>query len=97
MVAPLPRPLAARETEAVCRAKQLGVRVTVVTSGVHYITASQSRPDVVHELVRTADGFRCSCEGYTYTGMCRHLGALARRAMREGWTRPFRVARRLAA
>ena len=30
-------------------------------------------------------GWACSCEGYLHTGCCKHLGAVERRAEREGW------------
>lgn len=38
-----------------------------------------------YTLVRTPTGWNCDCQGYQYSGMCKHLGALQRRAEREGW------------
>lgn len=82
---PPPKPLAARLVEARGRARANGVRVEVVTPRRRYNARSVSRPGVVHTLTRRADGWTCSCEGYTYSGMCHHIGQLARRAEREGW------------
>ena len=33
----------------------------------------------------TPAGWACTCEGYLHTNCCKHLGALERRAAREGW------------
>jgi hypothetical protein len=81
------KPPEARQLEARARARSLGVRVAVVVEAGRYVSHSRSEPGVVHTLQRTRDGWCCSCRGYTYTGCCRHLGALERRASREGW--PF--------
>jgi hypothetical protein len=84
--------LEARELEARGRARSLGVRVQVIRPGREYITRSQSRQNVTYRISRTADGWACGCEGFHYTGCCKHLGAVERRAAREGW--PFgRIAR----
>ena len=81
------KPQPARQLEARARARTFGVRVAVVVEASRYVSHSQSEPGVVHTLQRTRDGWCCSCKGYTYTGCCRHLGAVERRAAREGW--PF--------
>ena len=80
---PPPKPLAARLIEARGRAIEKRARVEVIEPGACYQARSTSRPGVVHHLTRHADGWRCSCEGYQYTGMCYHLGQLARRLERE--------------
>jgi hypothetical protein len=36
-------------------------------------------------MQRTAAGWVCGCDGYLHTGCCKHLGAVERRAEREGW------------
>jgi len=75
----------ARELEARMRAKRLGVRVAVVSAARSYVSASQSQPGTVYQMQRTPAGWVCSCEGYLMTGCCKHLGAVERRAEREGW------------
>ncbi len=77
------KPPEARQLEA--RARTLGVKVAVVSEARRYVTASQSQPGVVYAIERTPAGWACSCEGYVQTGMCKHLGAVERRAEREGW------------
>ena len=79
------KPQEARELEARARAKRLGVRVAVVSEARAYCSASQSQPGTIHEMRRTRAGWVCSCEGYMQTGCCKHLGAVERRAEREGW------------
>ena len=80
------KPSAARQVEARGRARSLGVRVAVVVEARRYVTASQSQPGAVYAIERTPVGWACSCQGYEHTGMCKHLGAVERRAEREGWT-----------
>jgi hypothetical protein len=77
--------LAARQVEARSRARALTVRVQVVRPEREYRSRSQSQPGVVYRISRTADGWACGCDGFHYTGCCKHLGAVARRAEREGW------------
>ena len=56
-------------------------------------SAFVSRPDVsvgavtgtLYTIQRTPAGWACSCDGYLHTGCCKHLGAVERRAAREGW------------
>ncbi len=79
------KPPAARQVEARARARTRGVKVAVVVGGRKYVTASQSHPGTVYTIVRTPVGWACECEGYFHTGMCKHLGAVERRAEREGW------------
>ena len=76
---------AARQLEARTRARTLGVRVAVVSEARRYVSASQSQPGTVHAIARTPIGWACSCDGYLHTGVCKHLGAVERRAAREGW------------
>ena len=71
--------------EARARARHLGVRVAVLVEARRYCSHSQSEPGVVHTLERTRDGWVCSCRGYEFSGCCKHLGRLERRASREGW------------
>lgn len=80
------KPFAARQVEARSRAKRNGVRVEVVESGRSYQSRSSSRAGVVHHIGRTAKGWSCSCEGFTFTGCCQHIAQVERRSEREGWT-----------
>ncbi len=79
------KPPAARQLEARARARTLGVKVAVVSEARRYVTASQSQPGALYVIERTPAGWACSCEGYVQTGCCKHLGAVERRAEREGW------------
>src|SRR4051812_40982956 len=79
------KPQPARQLEARARARTLGVRVAVVSEARQYVTASQSTPGTLYTIQRTPVGWACSCEGYLHTGCCKHLGAVERRAEREGW------------
>ena len=79
------KPQDARRVEARARARTLGVRVEVVSEARYYRTRSQSQPGEVYQLVRTRDGWCCSCQGFEFTGCCKHLGQVERRAEREGW------------
>ncbi len=83
------KPPAARQAEARARARTCRVKVAVVVEARKYVTASQSHPGTLYTLLRTPAGWACECEGYFHTGMCKHLGAVERRASREGW--PFGV------
>ncbi len=85
MVPEFAKPHEAREIEARARARTCGVRVAVVSEARRYVTASQSQPGTVYAIERTPVGWACSCQGYEHTGMCKHLGAVERRAEREGW------------
>ena len=85
MVKTFAKPPAARQVEARARARQLGVRVAVVSEARRYVTASQSTPGTLYAQERTPAGWACSCEGYLHTGMCKHLGAVERRSARERW------------
>jgi hypothetical protein len=82
-----------REIDARARAKKLGVFVTVRLAREWYQSPSQSNPGEIYDLVRTGRGWACTCKGWQFTGLCKHLGALERRAEREGWSYGFRVAR----
>ena len=79
------KPQPARHLEARARARTMGVRVAVLVEASRYASHSQGEPGVVHTLERTRDGWCCTCRGFVYTGCCRHLGAVERRAEREGW------------
>lgn len=77
--------LSARTLEARNRAAEQGVRVEVVVQGKHYRSRSQSQAGVSYNIDKTSDGWTCECLGYFYTGCCRHIGGVERRAVREGW------------
>jgi len=85
MVKTFQKPQEAREIEARMRARRLGVRVAVVSEARSYVSASQSQPGTVHSMQRTPAGWVCSCEGFMFTGCCKHCAAVERRAEREGW------------
>ena len=88
------KPLEARQVEARARARTMGVKVAVVVHCRKYASASQSHPGTLYTILRTPVGWACECEGYFHTGCCKHLGAVERRAAREGW--PFGVIAPLA-
>lgn len=79
------KPPLARQCEARARAKACRVRVAVVSEARAYVSISQSVPGLTYEITRSRFGWSCTCEGYRYTGMCKHLGAVERRSEREGW------------
>ncbi len=79
------KPQAARQIEARARAKRLGVRVAVVVEARSYLSASQRAPGTAYRIERCRHGWSCECAGYFYTGSCKHLAAVERRAEREGW------------
>ena len=79
------KPQAARQLEARARAKRLRVRVAVVSEARSYISNSQSVPGSAYRIERTRHGWGCECDGFRFTGMCKHVAAVARRAEREGW------------
>ncbi len=74
MVRTFARPQEAREIESRARARTCGVRVAVVVEARRYVAVSRSEPGVIRTIARTPVG-------------CKHLGAVQRRAAREGW--PF--------
>jgi len=80
------KPQAARQIEARARAKQLRVRVAVVSQARSYLSVSQSVPGVTYRIERSRHGWSCECEGYFYTGSCKHIAAVERRSEREGWS-----------
>ncbi len=79
------KPQAARRIEARARAKRLGVRVAVVVEARSYLSASQSTPGTAYRIERCRHGWSCECDGFLFTGSCKHLAAVERRAEREGW------------
>lgn len=79
------KPQAARQIEARARAKRLGVRVAVVVEARSYLSASQSTPGTAYRIERCRHGWSCECDGFLFTGSCKHLAAVERRAEREGW------------
>ena len=79
------KPQAARQVEARARAKRLGVRVAVVVEARSYVSASQSAPGTTYRIERGRHGWSCECDGFLFTGVCKHLAGVERRAEREGW------------
>lgn len=96
MTATFSRSQSARHLEARARAKHKGVRVQVIEPGAAYSTLSQSEPGVVYTISRTRAGWECECKGFRFTGCCKHIGQVERRAEREGWqfgrVAPFKAA-----
>ncbi len=79
------KPQAARQVEVRARAKRLGVRVAVVSHARSYVSVSQSTPGTSYRIERCRHGWSCECDGFLFTGVCKHLAAVERRAEREGW------------
>jgi len=79
------KPQPARQCEARARARTLGVRVAVVSHARSYVSNSQTTPGHTYRIERSRFGWACECDGYRFSGMCKHLGAVERRAAREGW------------
>lgn len=79
------KPQPARQIEARSRARHRRVRVEVVEPGRHYITRSQSMPGVIYHIIKTGHGWTCDCDGFAYTGCCKHVAQVERRSEREGW------------
>lgn len=80
------KPQAARQVEARSRARSLRVRVQVIEPARHYITRSQSDASISYRIDRTSTGWTCECQGFMFTGICKHLAQVERRSEREGWT-----------
>ncbi len=79
------KPLEARQVEARSRAKAQGVRVAVVSAARSYVSVSRSQPGMTYRIERSRLGWGCECDGYRFTGMCKHVAAVQRRSEREGW------------
>ncbi len=81
------KPLATQISEAQGRANSMHVRTLVVPEQEQrqYITLSQSQDDVQYTLTRRRSGWVCSCPGFYYGHICKHLGSLMARAEREDW------------
>ena len=85
MATPL-KALDARQIEARGRARDLRVRVQVIEPQMAYSTRSQSITGASYNLDRTRAGWQCECKGWEYTGVCKHIAQVERRAEREGWS-----------
>lgn len=79
------KPYDARVLEARSRSKEQQVRIGVVSHCRLYVTISPTTTGEPYTLERTRKGWTCTCAGYHWTGCCKHLGSLQRRAEREGW------------
>ncbi len=79
------KPFAARTIEARARAKLLHIRIAVVSEARRYVTISATTIGQPYDLIRTRHGWTCTCAGYHFTGCCKHLAQLERRAEREKW------------
>lgn len=81
------KPLAEQISAARDRAHQNHVRTLVVDGREQrqYIIQSQSQDDVQYTLTRRRSGWVCSCPGFYYGHICKHVGSLMARAEREGW------------
>jgi len=80
------KPQPAREIEARARTRQLRVRVAVVSHSRSYVSNSQTLPGITYRIERTRHGWACECDGYAFTGCCKHIAAVERRSEREGWS-----------
>jgi hypothetical protein len=76
------KPFEARIIEARARARKSHVRVYRNDDGTY---RARSDSGNWYRLFRTREGFACDCDGYFFTGACKHLAALTRRSEREGW------------
>lgn len=74
-----------RLTEAEIRAYGTRVKVFKLKDGAAY-KARSKRTGERYTLTRTEAGWTCTCPGFTYTGMCLHIGAVSRRSHREHWS-----------
>jgi len=74
------KPLAARQVEARSRARAKGVRVAVVFVARSYVSISQSQPGITYRIERDRHGWGCECDGFRFTGMCKHVAPLDRTA-----------------
>jgi hypothetical protein len=84
--------LFSRLADAIERADEKGVKTLVDVPYRQYRALSVSREGEQHVLRYSASGWSCSCDGFYYTGMCHHIGALARRAEQEQWPGRFVIA-----
>ncbi len=81
-----------RFDDARLRAENEDIRTYMVMNGEEYQVES-STPGHLYKVYRiparmtTTDhgGWACTCTGWTHTGLCKHIGAVANRAEREGW------------
>lgn len=80
------KPQPARQIEARARAKARGVRVAVIVGGRSYVSISQSTPGLTYRIERSRHGWSCECDGFRFTGMCKHVAAVEHRSEREGWS-----------
>jgi hypothetical protein len=49
------------------------------------VSNSQTTPGHTYRIERSRFGWACECEGFMFTGMCKHIAAVERRSEREGW------------
>lgn len=74
-----------QQERARVRARANNVEVRCVERALYYTTVSQSGMGHYHLEWHQGKGWSCTCWGYARHGMCKHLGQLQRRALREGW------------
>jgi hypothetical protein len=87
-----PMALAEQQARAIARAHDERVHIFAVPGrpGV-YVTRSKSNPSERYNLVAIDDVVACSCRGYEYRKVCKHVAALENRLAREATraTRPL--------
>lgn len=75
---------AERLAAARARARHEAVKVRPLEDQRRYVARSASTgQDYIIE--RTPSGWRCGCQGWTFGGMCKHIGAVSRLAELERW------------
>ena len=73
----------ALEAKAQIRALSQGIKIFTVEPGLRYVTPSVAREGLAYELFVRDDSITCSCDGFTYTTMCKHVRALGLRLEAE--------------
>ena len=73
----------ALEAKAQIRALSQGIRVFAVELGLRYMAPSMTQEGLAYELFVKDGIITCSCDGFAYTTMCKHVGALGLRLEAE--------------
>ena len=80
---PTQKPRQALEAKAQIRALSQGIRIFAVEPGFRYVAPSVTQEGLAFELFVRDGAITCSCDGFAYTTMCKHVGALRLRLEAE--------------